>query len=101
VLAFSLLEGEGAGASKAIGDVVISVDTAIRQATEIGHDLEAEIDRLLVHGILHLVGYDHERSATEARRMRRKERQCLAALDPAGRGRVATRRPSRSKRGTR
>ena len=101
VLAFSLLEGEGAGTSDAIGDVVISVETAIRQATEIGHDLEAEIDRLLVHGILHLVGYDHERSETEARRMRRKERQCLAALDSAGRGSDPARRPSGQRGGTR
>ena len=63
MLAFSLLEGEGAGVSNAIGDVVISVETAIRQAAEIGHDPEDEVDRLLVHGILHLVGYDHRTDA--------------------------------------
>jgi rRNA maturation RNase YbeY len=77
---------------------VISLDTAIRQAAEIGHDLEAEIDRLLVHGILHLVGYDHERSKAEALRMRRKERQCLAALGSPGRGSGPPRRPSRPRR---
>ena len=80
VLSFSLLEGEGAGISAAIGDVVISVETAARQARENGFTLREEIDRLLVHGILHLVGYDHERGAAEARRMRRKERECLSAL---------------------
>jgi rRNA maturation RNase YbeY len=39
--------------------------------------LVEEVDRLLVHGVLHLVGYDHERSKKEARRMRRKERELL------------------------
>ena len=81
VLAFSLLEGTGAGVSEAIGDVVISTATAARQARENGLTLREEVDRLLVHGILHLVGYDHERSAAEARKMRRKERVCLKALE--------------------
>jgi probable rRNA maturation factor len=81
VLAFSLLEGAGAGVSDAIGDVVISTATAARQARENGLTLRQEVDRLLVHGILHLVGYDHERSAAEARKMRRKENICLEALE--------------------
>jgi probable rRNA maturation factor len=66
-----------------LGDVVISVDTARRQAAEYGHSLEAEVDRLLVHGVLHLIGYDHERSAAEARRMFRKERVLLRGLGTA------------------
>ena len=81
VLAFSLLEGTGAGVSDAIGDVVISTATAARQARENGLTLRQEIDRLLVHGILHLVGYDHERSAAEARKMRRMESVCLKTLE--------------------
>ena len=81
VLAFSLLEGAGAGISDAIGDVVISTATAARQARENGLTLRQEVDRLLIHGILHLVGYDHERSAAEARKMRRKESVCLDALE--------------------
>ena len=57
-----------------LGDVVISVDTARRQATEQGTTLGREADRLLIHGLLHLLGYDHERSPAEARRMQRRER---------------------------
>jgi probable rRNA maturation factor len=64
-----------------LGDVVISVDTARRQAEELGHSLGAESERLLVHGLLHLLGYDHERSTADARRMQRKERALLRALD--------------------
>jgi probable rRNA maturation factor len=52
---------------------VISLDTARRQAAERRTPVGAELDRLLIHGVLHLLGYDHERSATEARRMRRRE----------------------------
>jgi len=57
-----------------LGDVVISVDTARRQAAERGTTLGREADRLLIHGLLHLLGYDHERSPAEARRMQRRER---------------------------
>jgi len=57
-----------------LGDVVISVDTARRQAAEQGTTLGREADRLLIHGLLHLLGYDHERSPAEARRMQRRER---------------------------
>jgi rRNA maturation RNase YbeY len=81
VLAFAQRDGEGPIPGGLLGDVVISVDTARRQAVEQGHSLAAEGDRLLVHGLLHLVGYDHERSAAEARRMQRKERALLRALE--------------------
>ncbi len=57
-----------------LGDVVISIDTARRQAAEQGTTLGREADRLLIHGLLHLLGYDHERSPAEARRMQRRER---------------------------
>jgi len=57
-----------------LGDVVISVDTARRQAAEQGTTLGREADRLLIHGLLHLLGYDHERSPAAARRMQRRER---------------------------
>jgi probable rRNA maturation factor len=53
---------------------VISVDTARRQAAERRAPLVREVDRLLIHGLLHLLGYDHERSLAEARRMQRRER---------------------------
>ena len=83
VLAFAQAEGEGGVPDGLLGDVVISVDTARRQATELGHPLGHEVDRLLIHGVLHLLGYDHEVSAAEARRMQRRERALARTLaDP-------------------
>jgi len=63
-----------------LGDVVISLDAAARQAKSGGWSLDEEVIRLLSHGILHLLGYDHERGAAEAARMRRKERAVIRAL---------------------
>jgi probable rRNA maturation factor len=63
-----------------LGDVVISVETAARQAQRQGHSLREELQTLLIHGILHLLGYDHEVSRREAMRMRRKEREVKAGL---------------------
>jgi rRNA maturation RNase YbeY len=80
VLAFAQGEGDGGAPDGLLGDVVISLDTARRQAVERAAPLGREGDRLLIHGLLHLVGYDHERSEAEARRMRRRERaleRCL------------------------
>ncbi|HKN87298.1 MAG TPA: rRNA maturation RNase YbeY [Nitrospiraceae bacterium] len=81
VLAFATREGPGPS-SPLLGDVVISVPQAIRQAAEQGHTIQRELVMLLIHGILHLLGYDHERSASEARRMRRKECALLQAVVP-------------------
>jgi rRNA maturation RNase YbeY len=80
VLAFAQADGVGGAPDGLLGDVVISIDTARRQAAALGHSLGAESERLLVHGLLHLLGYDHERSAAEARRMRRRERALLRVL---------------------
>jgi rRNA maturation RNase YbeY len=74
VLAFAQREGTATPPDGLLGDVVISVDTARRQAAERGASAAREAERLLVHGLLHLLGYDHERSAAEARRMQRRER---------------------------
>jgi rRNA maturation RNase YbeY len=60
-----------------LGDIVISVPTAKRQAAERGHRLSVELEILLVHGLLHLLGYDHEHSPREAARMRRLEVKLL------------------------
>src|SRR2546423_10127517 len=87
VLSFSLREGEFGDVGSSMGDVVISLETAARQATDNGFRLAEEVDRLLVHGILHLAGYDHEVSAREERRMKRKERDMRRRIaDPARRG---------------
>ncbi|GAK49380.1 probable rRNA maturation factor [Candidatus Moduliflexus flocculans] len=60
----------------ALGDIIISTDTAQRQADERGHSLEREIWILLIHGMLHLLGYDHE-SDEDAEEMEALERQLL------------------------
>lgn len=75
VLSFSLLEGDHAERrGRLIGDVVIGVETAARQARRARRPLDDEVARLLIHGTLHLLGHDHERAA-EARRMRAEERR--------------------------
>jgi probable rRNA maturation factor len=63
-----------------MGDVVISVETAARQARKRKIALEAELACLLIHGILHLRGYDHELSDIEKRRMRSMEKKLLPAV---------------------
>ncbi len=63
-----------------LGDVVISLETAMRQANMYGHSLEREIGFLTVHSMLHLLGYDHETSPLEERQMREKEEAVLTEL---------------------
>ena len=60
-----------------LGDVVISLDRAREQAAEHGLTLEEELEVLLAHGLLHLLGFDHEKSHTEAVKMRRMETKLL------------------------
>lgn len=73
VIAFPMQEGEFAHVTPfLLGDVVISLDTAGREAEDMGIGMDERLDELLVHGILHLVGYDHEKSEAEARRMETK-----------------------------
>jgi probable rRNA maturation factor len=75
VLAFAMDEGEpvrsAESAGRVLGDVVISLDTAARQAEAGGREPLAEITILLAHGLLHLLGFDHA-TAAEDRRMRAK-----------------------------
>jgi len=79
VLSFSLLEGEYSDQRGVLlGDVVIGIETAARQARAAHRGLDAEVARLLIHGILHLLGWDHEDSA-EAKRMRAEERRLWRA----------------------
>jgi rRNA maturation RNase YbeY len=63
-----------------LGDVVISVDTALRHAERLGVTPESRLRSLLIHGVLHLLGYDHEKSRAEARRMFARERELAAIL---------------------
>jgi probable rRNA maturation factor len=81
VLAFAMREGDGADVHPdVLGDVVISLDTAARQAAARGAAPADEVRVLLTHGVLHLLGYDHERSPAEARRMFARQRQLLRQL---------------------
>lgn len=84
VLAFPMRESHNP-CPMLLGDVVISVPTARRQAKESGRSLGDELAALLVHGVLHLCGYDHERSAREAVRMRRRETAIVKMLNPVPR----------------
>ena len=82
VLSFSLLDGAHAECrGELLGDVVIGLGVAARQARRARRPLDDEIARLLIHGVLHLVGHDHERDA-EAKRMRAEERRLWRALAP-------------------
>ena len=86
VLSFSMTEGDFPGLNpQLLGDVVISSDTVVREAHEEGISFSEKLGFLLVHGILHLAGYDHERSGEdEARRMERKQRELLSLLKRQG-----------------
>jgi rRNA maturation RNase YbeY len=81
VLAFPMRESHNP-CPMLLGDVVISVPTAHRQAKESGRSVGDELAALLVHGVLHLCGYDHERSAREAARMHRRETAIVKLLNP-------------------
>ena len=63
-----------------LGDVVISMETAVKQAKTYGHSLESEVGFLTVHSMLHLLGYDHEPGGLELVRMREKEETVLTQL---------------------
>lgn len=84
VLSFALEEGEeeeifGGPEENLLGDIIISVETAVRQAEEYGHSVEREMSFLALHGMLHLLGYDHMEEE-ERQEMRAQEKAILAAL---------------------
>jgi rRNA maturation RNase YbeY len=81
VLSFSQLEGRSCRAAAAeLGDIVISPAQALRQAEERGETLDQEMAALLIHGLLHLIGYDHEKNGYQARKMRAMEKELLLAV---------------------
>jgi len=85
VLSFGLAEAAGAPfalppeETASLGEVVIAYPTALRQAREAGRSIEAELAHLLVHGLLHLLSYDHQRPE-DVGAMRRREKEILAGL---------------------
>ena len=61
-----------AGQDDYLGDIIISAETAERQARQMGHSLEKELKILMIHGFLHLLGYDHETDHGEMRELEKK-----------------------------
>lgn len=65
------------GVSEFLGDIVVSTDVAMRQANDAGHAFEREVDELVIHGVLHLCGYDHETDRGQMNRLELKLRRKL------------------------
>lgn len=83
VLSFAMSEagaGEVAGGPMPLGDIVISAPKAALQAEEAGHSTDDEMTFLLVHGLLHLAGFDHETNAADKRRMFKKQDELIGKL---------------------
>ncbi len=82
VISFAMQEGEGGGVQpQLLGDVVISAERAAEDAQEAAIPFEHELVFLMLHGILHLLGYDHERgTAEQAVEMEEKEREVFSLL---------------------
>lgn len=82
VLAFPMREGHSEEPdTPMLGDIVISLDAAVRDAERAGETLQNMVDRLLIHGVLHLLGYEHEGSGQEARRMDQETDRLLALIE--------------------
>jgi probable rRNA maturation factor len=82
VIAFPMRAGQFSEITPSLlGDVVISADTAHREGQGAGFSMQDRLDQLLIHGILHLCGYDHENTKTGARRMQKKAEELLKIID--------------------
>ena len=76
VIAFSMRAGRFSEITpNLLGDVVISVETAYREGQNADLSMQERFDQLLIHGILHLCGYDHENTKSEAQRMENKAQE--------------------------
>jgi len=81
VISFPMQEGDCSGVNpQLLGDVVISIDTAEREGVEGGMAVEERFDELLIHGILHLHGYDHIHDGQEAAEMEARSRELMALI---------------------
>lgn len=81
VIAFPMREGKFSNITPwLLGDVVISVEAAMREGELAKISIEDRFDQLLIHGILHLFGYDHEKSKEEADKMEKKSNELLGVL---------------------
>ncbi len=90
VLAFAMHEGEfGALAGHLLGDVIVSVDTARKQARSRRRPILEEVTMLLAHGLLHLLGWDHRTDAEDRRMRAETSRLCAAAAQPSSSSHVS------------
>lgn len=83
VISFSMIEGEFSSINPdadILGDVVISLETAAREAADAGMHMEERFVQLLIHGILHIFGYDHERPEADAELMEQKGSELMALV---------------------
>jgi probable rRNA maturation factor len=80
VLSFPLADGLPSEPHDMLGDIVVCIPKTVSQAKKYNVPFYEELLRLLVHGLLHLIGYDHERNAYQKKRMQRKERELLDAV---------------------
>ena len=81
VLAFPMRYGDHTEPdTPMLGDIVISLDAAMRDAKGVGESFTKTIDRLLIHGLLHLLGYEHESSEEESRQMEEETERLLAMM---------------------
>jgi probable rRNA maturation factor len=81
VLAFPMMEDDEDDAGLMLGDVVVCPEVAVENAAKVGHELGAELDVLVVHGTLHLLGYDHQQEEDSAE-MEERSRELLSSFDP-------------------
>ena len=83
-LSFPAAEGDqphiASAAYRELGDIIISLDRAAIEADELDTTLHSRLVQLIVHGLLHLLGYDHERSKKEAKKIKKKEDQLISRL---------------------
>ena len=85
VISFPMQEGQFSDITpELLGDVVISADTADREANDAGLEMTERFNQLLVHGILHLVGYDHVNSDAEAEMMEQKSNELMKQIRKEG-----------------
>jgi probable rRNA maturation factor len=80
VLSFPVFDEDFGVGLSVLGDIVISYETAVRQANEYGHSVEREIAFLTVHSMLHLLGYDHETSPEDEKEMFARQEEILALM---------------------
>ena len=83
VLSFPMADESAANGPQLLGDIVISVDTAMREAGDCDRTMEEYLCILLVHGLVHLLGYDHERGEEDAAAMTAKEQELLLQVSEA------------------